>query len=92
MRGLDRNRLARQSIGITGAIVTLMVVQDDVSYPAQQWHLKQQVVADPRVRADQLAFRLEERRRFVEHAVAHADVADIAQQRRVVDEALLVWR
>ena len=80
-----------EPIRISTAIEPLVVVAHDVRHGFQDGNAAQEIVPDLNMRTDQLTLSVQERSRFIEHAIADADLADIVQQSAVINDAPLIF-
>src|SRR6476620_1230772 len=86
----DRNRRARQAVGIALAVPALVLVADDASHGAKTRDGAQDALADRRVLAHDLPLTLGERTGLVEDLVGNPDLADVVKERRGADTADLL--
>ena len=78
-------RLARDAVGVTGAVPALVRGADDVADPAQRRGGGEDALADERVLADECPFVLGERARLAQDLVGHGDLADVVELRRALE-------
>jgi hypothetical protein len=77
----QRDRVARQPVGVAAAVPALVLVAHGRGHRLQAGERPQDALADHGVLAHQLPLAGVEPARLVQHAVGHADLADVVQQR-----------
>ena len=83
------DRLALQTRGVPAPVEPLLVLQDDLARFSQELDSLEQRPPEARVLAHLDPFLLIERPGLEQHGVAHADLADVVQQRAHFDRAQL---
>src|SRR4051812_22960844 len=86
----DRDRLAGETVRVAAAVPALVDGADDGRGGLQQRNPAEQLGADLRMLLYLGVLVIGERGRFGEQLAAHADLADVMQQGRVANVALLV--